>query len=423
MVRLTDRLNELVLDNYLTSDYNGMALSEMPEQLDSTPELVIRAVKQLLSRGSVTAIFGDVHPNPAIKALPDEPKRVLLRKFASSKKRRYAYIYPSSALLQRRVDRSKYQGRPFALRLALGAPQLTYIAFDPAVLEIYRNDPRYLYHAPIVVGSVSIRDDYYRSRKIRKDDKILIKSFGLCFNARTREPGLAAFLYDLARLPPRHQRWWEMMQLSHGRFRIHPAYWRWANGHFPNSISVLHAIPSLIELINQYSAAIGHPPLFRDEFTETPPEYGWLLRPTQREFNDFAQLLDKMLGENINVRFFRGEIETEQLEKRRDGTIVAKRKWKPLLLEEWLSKHYTGRDMPWKEAMQTFREIRELRNAPAHASRPNIYDTRLIAQQRAIVAAAFRALTDLRDIIATHPDTREVRPPRWMELRHPVLPQ
>src|ERR1051326_8943675 len=383
MARLTDRISELVLHNYLTTDYNGTALSELPGQLDSPPGFVSCAVKQLLSRGSVTAIFGDIHPNPAIKALQDEPKRVMLRKFASPQKRRYAYIYPSVALLRRRVDRSQYQRRPFRLRLALGAPQLTYLSFDPAVLEIYRNDPRYLYRAPIVVGSVSIHDDYYRSRRIRKDDKMLIKSFGLCFTARTREPVVAAFLYDLARLPPRHQTWWEM-QLSHGRFRIHPAYWRWANGHFPNSISVLEAIPSLIELLNQYSAAIGHPPLFREEFKETPPEYGWLLRPTQREFNGFADLLDKMLGENINVRFFRGEIKTEELEKRRNGTIVAKRKWKPHLLEEWLSKHYTGRDMPWKDAMQTIRDIRELRNAPAHANQPNAYDTRLIAQQRAI---------------------------------------
>jgi len=423
MARLTDRIRELVLENYLTSgDYNGTSLSQMPQQLGVSPAAVIPAVRQLLSSGSVTAVFGDVHPNGAIKALQDEPKRVLLRKFASSQKRRYAFIYPSAALLRRRIDRSQYQSRPFTLRLALGAPQLTHLAFDPAVLEIYRNDPRYLYRAPIVVGSVSIHDDYYRSRKVRRDDKILIKSFGLCFDAKTREPAVAAFLYDLARLPARHQRWWEM-QLSHRQFHIHPAYWRWANGHFPNSISVLHAIPSLIQLLNRYSTAIGRPPLFRDEFDETPPEYGWLLRPTQREFSDFAQLLDKMLGENINVRFFQGEVATEELEKRRNGTVVAKRKWKPRLLEEWLSKHYTGRDVPWTEAIETFRKIRELRNTPAHASQPNVYDTRFIGQQRGIVAAAFRALSDLRDILATHPDTRGVKPPRWMELRHPVLPQ
>ena len=422
MARLTDQIRELVLENYLTSGaYNGTSLSALSQQLDASPLSVIRAVRQLLSRGSVTAVFGDVHPNAAIKALRDETKAVLLGKFASSKKRRSAFIYPSTALLRRRVDRSQYQSRPFSLRLALGAPQLTYLAFDPSVLEIYRNDPRYLYRAPIVVGSLSIHDDYYRSRKVREDDKILIKSFGLCFDARTHEPAVAAFLDDLARLPPRHQRWWEM-QLARGRFDVHPAYWRWANGHFPNSISVLHAIPSLLQLINRYAKAMGHPPLFREEFEETPPEYGWLLRPTQREFSDFAQLLDKMLGENINVPFFRGEVAAEALEQRRNGTVVAKRKWKPRLLEEWLSRRYTGSGVPRKDAIQTFREIRELRNTPAHGSQPNVYDRRFIAQQRAIVAAAFRALADLRDIFATHPDTRDVKLPRWVELRHPVLP-
>ena len=135
MSRLTDRIRELVLENYLTAgDYNGTSLFELPQQLGESPFAVIRAVRQLLSRGSVTAVFGDVHPNGAIKALQDEPKRVMLRKFASRHKRRYAFIYPSAALLRRRVDRSQYQSRPFTLRLALGEPQLTHLAFDPAVL-------------------------------------------------------------------------------------------------------------------------------------------------------------------------------------------------------------------------------------------------------------------------------------------------
>src|ERR1044072_5657135 len=105
MARLSDRIRDLVLENYLTSgDFNGTSLLALSQHLDLSATSVSRAVKQLLSRGSVTAVFGDVHPNPAIKALSDEPKRILLRKFASPQKRRYAYIYPSAALLRRRLD-------------------------------------------------------------------------------------------------------------------------------------------------------------------------------------------------------------------------------------------------------------------------------------------------------------------------------
>lgn len=422
MTLLMSRVREVVVDNYLSSqDFNGISVVEIAERLNVPLPTVCRAAQRLLSRGSVTAVFGDIHPNPAIKALPDEPKDLLLKKFRSAK-RATAYIYPSRALLRRRVRRSQFEGRPFTLRLALGEPQLTFIPFDPAVLEIYRNDPRYLYRAPIVVGSVTIHDDYYRSRKVRKHDKIHIASFGLCFDSNREEQAIAAFLYDLARLPAKHQIWWDT-QAARGRFKIHPAYWRWANGHFPNTISVLDAIPSLLKLINSYAAAIERPPLFRRDFDQTPREYGWLLRPTRREFSDFAQLLDKMLGENINVAFFRGEVAAEEFEKRRNGVVVAKRKWKPRLLAEWLSNNYTGHDKPWEDAIDTFREIRELRNVPAHSNEDNVYDPKFVRRQRALAVAAFRALRDLHQILATHPDTRDVKLPRWMGLCHPVLPR
>ncbi len=388
---LRQRIQDAVLQNYLSSEaFNGTSLTALAYQLEESESLVTESVRNLVSRGVLTAVFGDVHPNSAIKALPEEPRDVQVEKF-DSRKRRYMSVYPTRRQLRKQVSESDFVGRPFTLRLARGEPQLKFLSFDPAVLEIYRNDPRYIYRAPIVVGSTTISDEYYRSREMPKHDQIVLKSFGLCFQPRTHRHAVAAFLYDLSGLSAEHQNWWQKAALR-GSYKIHPGYWDWACGYFPRGISVLDAITSEIALINKYAEVMRRPPLFRDEFEETPPDYGWLLRPTQREFDTFVHLLDKMLGENINEKFFRTDVSAEKLEQRRHGVAVAKRKWKPRMLQEWLELKYTGSERPWDEAIATFREVRDLRNEPAHTASTNVYDKRLLQRQREVVWSAYRAL-------------------------------
>jgi hypothetical protein len=50
--------------------------------------------------------------------------------------------------------------------------------------------------------------------------------------------------------------------------------------------------------------------LFRETFDEEkrPLEFATMLRPTRRQYLEFAQVLDKMLSDNVNRDFFKGDI-------------------------------------------------------------------------------------------------------------------
>ena len=71
------------------------------------------------------------------------------------------------------------------------------------------------------------------------------------------------------------------------------------------------------------SEIIGKPNLFKHSYyNERPKEFGFLLRPTDSEFNDFILLLDKMMSDNINKRFFENDVDLETEEERDDGKII-----------------------------------------------------------------------------------------------------
>ncbi|MBL2669435.1 AAA family ATPase, partial [Klebsiella pneumoniae] len=72
---------------------------------------------------------------------------------------------------------------------------------------------------------------------------------------------------------------------------------------------------------------IGKPELFRKDYSDDmPKEFGFLLRPTLSEFNNFMLLLDKMMSDNINKKFFEGDVELEIEKEREDGKIVVRPK-------------------------------------------------------------------------------------------------
>jgi len=88
---------------------------------------------------------------------------------------------PTEATLARVVPSDLHADRPFTRRLALGEPQLAFAAFDLAVLETYRNDPRYVFRAGDAGGMISISDEHYQSPEMPDRDQVLLQSFGFCY--------------------------------------------------------------------------------------------------------------------------------------------------------------------------------------------------------------------------------------------------
>lgn len=91
---------------------------------------------------------------------------------------------------------------------------------------------------------------------------------------------------------------------------------------------------------------MGRPPLFRNDFTDDRPRgFGLILRPTRRNYGDFIHLLDKMISENINRKFFVGTgLTLFSKTPKQDGTVESRPKGSLALLEEWLNKYVRFRD-------------------------------------------------------------------------------
>jgi hypothetical protein len=411
---LTSRVRDLVTGFYTDSrDFNGMSSDDLVRRIGLPDVSVRRAVRDLIRRGVISAVFGDIHPNAHIRALSDEPIASQIEKFEQTS---YACLYPTEMTLAAVVHPDLYADRPFTRRLALGEPQLAYSAFDLAVLESYRNDPRYVFQVDDAGGMISVTDEYFKSPGMPERDQVLLQSFGFCYGPKKRR-AVGVFLRYLSDLSPEHQRIWHARMLT-GSYKMHPDYWDSAMGHFPKGASIFEAVLAEMTFINRMAVAMGRGQLFKHDFSDKrPAEFTFLLRPTHKEFDTFVQTLDKMLSDNIDSAFFRGEIEREVRETRKNGEIVAKPKGTITMLQEWVNNHFRSKDPSVPALFETLKHVRRLRSQPAHAVRANAFDETLFETQRELIIRVRAAVQTLRLILAYWPETNACEVPRILRGR------
>jgi hypothetical protein len=403
---LTLRVKKLVTSFYTESrDFNGILYDELLRRMQLPEASVRRAVRMLIRRGAISAIFGDFHPNANIRALPDEPIASQLTKFVQGS---YVCLYPTEATLAVAISKDAYFDRPFTRRLALGEPQLLYSAFDPAVLELYRNDPRYVFQLDDAGGMISISDEYYKSRGMPERDQVLLKTFGFCYGPKKRR-AVGVFLRYLSDLTPEHQRIWQARTLQ-GAYKMHPDYWDSAMGNFPKGASIFDAVLAEITFINRMAIAMGRGPLFKDDFRERRPiEYTFLLRPTKKAFDAFVQALDKVLSENIEIAFFCGDVEREVRQSRKNDEVVATSKGTISMLKEWVNEHFRSEDPSVSDLFATLQHVRKLRSKPAHEVQADAFDEALFETQRDLIIRVYKAVQTLRLILGFCQKRRTVK--------------
>lgn len=403
-----DLLVNTIVEFYLNSrDFNGIPVASLQRTLACSHEELKESLVPLIAGGVVAAVFGNVHPNPHIRALYDQPPERQLELLRNTKALTYC-LYPTSATLSGRVDDAKYAGQPFTLMLARGEPQLRTLAFDPAVLEVYRNDPRYHYDTNDISGTISVTSEHYESPEMEERDKVLLQDFGFAYN-EALERAVAVYIRYLADLSPEHQQIWHARLLGED-YKLHPDYYRATIlGEWPERISLFDAFTEELRTINAMTNAMGLPPLFREEFAERPRGFAFLVRPTTKEFQDFVQLLDKMLSENLNRDFFRDQVPIETETERADGKVVVTQRGTIALLDDWFATRFRAPDRtPLVEAFDMIRRVRQLRQRPAHSIDDIVFDKRLFGEQRQLMVDAYAAIRILRLCLANHPRAKSV---------------
>jgi len=408
------KLLDEITDFYIASrDFNGIPYRDLKESRDEAS--LKSGLSQLIGNGSISVVFGDGHPNPHIKALPDHhsaEKQIDL--LGSSSLLEHACLYPMPSVLAGKVDRSRYVGKPYTLELALGAPQLVHRSFDLSVLEFYRNDPRYDYSTDDIHGSISIQSAHLEVTK--ESDSVFLQTFGFCFDDDLNR-FVAVFLRYLADLSPEHQQIWKAKEIG-GRTRLHPDYYRTSViGDWPERASLFEAFLDELRIINKMTVAAFGIPLFRNDFEDKdrPKGFGYLLRPTQKCLDDFVHLLDKMLSDNFNKDFFVGDLLLEERVERGPGEFEIVRKGTVQLLSEWLTKHFRVREgSGFEDVIRPIRKIRKLRQRPAHAIDNDRFDQAIAQEQRILIQDAYKSVRTLRLIFANHPKAKEVLVPDYL---------
>jgi hypothetical protein len=397
-----------ITDFYLASPrFNGMSLREL--ELEADPAAAREAVSALVLEGSVAAVFGDSHPNSHIRAFPERHSPEKQVELLNDGKRQPCF-YPLRKHLERVVDAAQYEGAPYTLELALGEPQLVHRAFDLSVLEMYRNDPRYSYSSDDIHGSLCIHDDAV----VPKHDEVYLR-FGFALDDALNKY-VAAFLWDLHKLSPEHQRLWKMREVRVAT-KLHPDYFRSSIlGEFPERMSIYQALVEELQVVNRMAVAMGRQRFFREDYEGQPPRgFSSLLRPTLREFNEFVLMLDKMLSDNINKAFFHGDVPDFERREHDDGSFERISRGTLSMLEDWLKKRFSGKDDTFMvDLMNGLREVRKLRQKPAHTLREDEFDQAYIHQQRDLMKKAYLSVRTLRLVFANHPASRTIEVPEWL---------
>jgi hypothetical protein len=413
-----------ITDYYLKSrDFNGISLQDLGEDWEETR----RTLRGLVVEGLVVLAFGDRHPNPHILAFEPESTSEQVEKlnnlvFTEPQYQDYGSLrihtdsvsccaYPSKSRLSSVVDPSEYEGRPYTLALAMGEPQLAYRAFNLRVLEFYRNDPRYSYQTDDIHGNISAREQ----AGIEPPDDAFLQTFGFAYSKDLKHRFVAVFVRYLADLTPEHQQRWKLDEAKAETF-LHPEYARATAGEWPDKESVFNAFCEEIRIINEMTGTIWGNPLFRETYNREnkPVGLGFLIRPTKKEYDNFVQLLDKMMSDNLNKQFFKDKVPLVVQEQK--GNITTERpKGTIVLLDEWLSGTVKFADPEPKDKMiSAFKEVRNARGPLAHVERPDEWDDSYFVKQRELTVKAYEALRTLRLIFSNHPKAKAVEVPGWL---------
>lgn len=403
-------LAEKVTQFYLASgDFNGLGIHAL-ESINADVSDVIA----LIERREIDLVRGDLHPNPHIKAFDAEPPEEQIAKIG--REGLAGCLYPSPESLARRQIDTTGLG-PYTAALTLGAPQLSFRAFDLRALEWYRNDPRFELRSDDIHGTIIQRGGTEVAGRHALDGLDFFE-FGFAYNADL-ERAVAAFIRYLHDVPAPQQIELSKYELE-GEFQLHPDFYRTQIiGDWPERLSIYNAFLEEKKHINAICKLIGKPPFFRTEFNEglRPHGFGILLRPTLKEYRDFALLLDQLLSDDIDKKFFEPDIPTERQLTDEEGNKESHSIGTIKLLEGWLGKFFKpAENGPMEQMFGDFRAVRKERMKPAHKVEENVFDQQYVRLQRELINKGYCAVHTLRMVLENHPKARGYDVPDYIRV-------
>ena len=399
-----------IVDFYLASrDFNGIHVRILQEKLGINNQELIDMLVSLVSQQKISVVFGNIFSNPHIKSFRDLTSQEQIKKL-KQEGIGYDCIYPSKTVIEKATDVGRYNDRPFTKRLLLGEGQLQSVFFELDVLEKYLSDPRYNFNFYDHWGKISIAADFYESDNVDEKDKILLQTFGLGYGDNDKRV-VVVFLRYLNNLSAEHQQSWNTY-VVHRKCKMVDHYYKSSIlAESPDHISIYSAFLEEQVIINDLVILMGKKLFFRTIYKEDhPKEFSFLLKSTRKNYNSFVHLLDKLISENINKGFFEGDLELEEKIPRGKNEIEVRQKGTLTLLEEWLNEELKYSDQALKkkqisELVSPLKNVRKLRQKPAHSIDEDEYDEKYNTLQRDLISKVYGSMRMLRLVFAKHPKT------------------
>ena len=336
---LKQQIVSAVYDFFITShDFNGMPLRDVSKNLEIDYIESIELLKELVRIGSVS-IQSSTNPHIISRQHYTSEDQIKILDMAKDNKEEILFsagnitftsestdypicLYPSREYLKSNRDVYEFNEKPYTKLLALGEPQLDFHFFEIDVLERYYNDPRYRFEFDDYSGLITCETDENGKPILEEKDQTFLQTFGLGFDENDNRVAVVFTRY-LSDLPPGHQIYWQTKEI-HSPCKILKEYYvNSIDGDFTDSMSIFSAFIGELNCLYDISKFIFGKSLFNLKFedNEHPKEMTFFFLPTSKNYEDFIHLLDKMLSDNINKKFFDGKIEQYELIPIEDGVV------------------------------------------------------------------------------------------------------
>ncbi|WP_317898914.1 hypothetical protein [Aurantibacillus circumpalustris] len=423
-----------------SNDFNGISLTELAKKVGISYIEIFPYMEGLINEDFVSIQAGE---NPHIIRMAHYPKDKQLECLKEAEQNKTEVIktiepkgfdvefnpivlvsqshsrciYPSPKYLEQTLITAEYDKTPFTKRIAYGEAQLTPVFFEIDVLERYSSDPRYRFSFEDYSGEISINETSDKPSELKETDQIFLKTFGLGYDNEENRVAVAYLRY-LSDMSSEHQLYWYSKMVETKCKMVKEYFNNTIIGDWVFSQSLFAAVIEEQILINKMCKLIIEKPLFRETFKDEkrPKEFTFFNSPTLVNYEKFITVLDKMLSDNINKSFFKGDIEEYDIETISEGVVERKPKGTLRLLEEWLRQNYTLHDENGYETlMAPFKEVRKERQKPAHKISQNYYDKALFKKQMDLLSKVYHSLLNLRYIFHQHRKAKQVQIPKWLE--------
>lgn len=409
---MRDAMENAVIDKYLSSsDFNGLYVHVLSENDE-------KETKQLIEDGAIEVVTVNDYMNPHIRPWsPQTSRKEQVEAIEDLSKQEYGVcLYPTRQAMASIPLGEKYEERPYSKSMARGSGTLDVVYFRMDVLEGYRNDPRFSFIFDDFGVDTSVTEETYNNEGGDSPDAIIMRHIGYAYdlsNYDAENPESSsinryacAFVGDLAKLTPEHQMQWKAREVKdvHGIYP-HPAWWKARMGYWEDNVGPFERIVFELRSINKLSINIYGQPLFK--VTDRPRDFGWILRASKKDFDDFVLIFDKMLSDNLIAK----TLTTMGVDtKNEDGNPLGTLKRLELFL---ISK---GNDAEaCQQLLRPLIQVRKLRQRPAHSIAENITDGRLIDKQIRLLHEVIETLSDLRKFWQKHPSNASWTEPDYIK--------